>query len=336
MEGTIKSFACSFRFVQLQYYAQTQNTTMEQDCPSHTELPMRPPRRYPSNNNIPSDLPPEAEILPLDHTIGEDEIFTAPCRTRSSDDLNFVLEWTNDLADSMDHLALHKHGDDDDDDDDDDNDGNDDRDDDVSVVSFDSQNIMTEEQNTQQQQQQQQQQQRPLIRPVESSTSLYSIGRSRTIVPTRSEISQQSRGVKKTDSGAMSFCSMGSWADRFHAVVSPEGNGTVSNVVLMDCDDDHDDDDDHDIIDRKEGGRRLLAPCLHDLPLRTKNECDCDGRNGEDDEPIPFFASSHEMNSTTAGREGEGEISDTSGEPIMFGNSKHKASIYRSPSTEEQ
>jgi len=285
---------------------------------------MRPPRRYPSHNthnDIPSDLPPAAEILPLDHTIGEDEAFTAPCRARSSEDLNFVLEWTNDLADSMDHLALHnKRGDDDNDDDD-----NDDRDDDVSLVSFGSQNIMAEEQDNHPQQHPQQQQRRPGIRPVESGPSLYSIGRPRTIVPTRSsEISQRSRGVAKADSGVMSFCSTGSWAEHFHAVVSPEGNGTVSNVVLMDCDDGNDDNDDG--INQKDG--RLWAPCLHDLPLRTTNEDDCDEKNGVDDEPIPIFASSHQMNTTAVGREGPN--------PIMFGNSKHKASIYRSPSTEQQ
>eukprot|EP00977_Amphora_coffeiformis_P025307 scaffold19245_cov199-Amphora_coffeaeformis.AAC.2 len=289
---------------------------MNADCPPQQGgMLMRPPRRRPSHSNIPSDLPPAAEILPLDHTIGEDEPFTAPCRAKSSEDLNLVLEWTNDLADSMDHLALHNRGDDDEDD--------------VSVGSFGSHNNHNNHNNTSNMTEEQPQ--HPSLRPMESGISLYSIGRPRTVMPTESEITQRSRGVTQADSGMMSFCSMGSWAERFH-VVSPEGGASdkVANMVLMDCEDEEDD--------------RLMAPCLSDLPFRTSENDDNDREaDQDDDEPIQFIATSysnkkaHATHRDVFREDGEEESSEPpSKKPIMFGQSKHKASIYRSPSTEQQ
>ena len=249
---------------------------------------MRPPRRRPSSN---IDVPPAAEILPLHHTIGEDVPYAAPCRTKSSDDLNLVLEWTDDLADSMDHLELQGG----------------DGDEDVSVGSFYSQTTNTETTAA-----------RPSLRSTESGMSLYSIGGRPGLMPTASDMSV-GRGVLPADSGMMSFCSMGSLTDRFH-VVSPETSSSTA-VVLMDCEEDHNHNQDE---------RPLMAPCLSDLPFRS-NDKDDDNEDDDDDEPIQLASQTAPV---TPAREVSRE--GCSKPPIMFGQSKHKPSIYRAPSMEQQ
>lgn len=254
--------------------------------------PFLRPRR-PSSNNIPGDLPAAADKLPLDHTIGEDAPFTAPVRHKSSEDLNLVLEWTDDLADSMDDLALHGQGDVED----------------VSVTSFVSDTTSSVAAAAEQ---------RPNnLRPTESGTSVYSISRPRTILPTDSTLSMRSRGVQPGDSGLMSLCSIGS--DKFH-VVSPETNTTTANVVLMDCEDDEE---------------RLVAPRLAELPARSQDDDDDD-----DEEPLSLS-----KGVTTPKREvsqNEDDVSSATGSPTMvkgptmFGRSKRMASIYRAPSVEQQ